>query len=61
MTSPFLKVIYEVTDDLPSGEPWPPDGRDLWSVVKSEFGVTTWRRLTLVQKSIPTPEVGRDH
>jgi hypothetical protein len=51
----FLLIVRDVTDDLPSGEPWPPDGRDLWSIVSRANGLTTWRRL-VVAKKISVPE-----
>jgi hypothetical protein len=47
-----VTIIHEITDDLPSGEPWPPDGRDLWSIVSRANGLTTWRRLVLAKKTI---------
>ena len=42
-----LTISYATTDDLPSGQPWMPDGRDFWSVVSRANGTTKWRRLSL--------------
>jgi hypothetical protein len=52
MADYYLLVVRDITDDLPSGEPWPPDGRDLWSIVSRANDLTTWRRLVLAKKTI---------
>jgi len=45
-----LAIIYETTDDLPDGQPWPPDGKDFWSLVAPRAnGVTRWRRIALTE------------
>jgi hypothetical protein len=54
MTHYSLTAIHELTDDLPSGEPWMPDGRDFWSIVDQANGRTKWRRIVLTKKSKPS-------
>jgi hypothetical protein len=57
MTSPALIVLYEVTQDNCDGAPWPPDGKDFWSVVARRYGSTIWRRITLAQQPIFQPSL----
>lgn len=40
MTVPHLTVVHADTQDNLNGQPWPPDGNDLWSVVDRTNGVT---------------------
>ena len=42
-----LAIQHQVTEDLPDGQPWPPDGADLWCIVKRSHGFTQWRRVAL--------------
>ena len=42
-----LAIQHQVTEDLPDGQPWPPDGADLWCIVKRSHGFTQWRRVFL--------------
>jgi hypothetical protein len=51
MTSPALVVLYEITQDNLDGSPWPPCGRDHWSIVKRERGHTTWRRFAFTNQT----------
>lgn len=44
---PALQIAYAITDDLPDGQPWPPDGADYWAVVTRAHGYTCWRRIFL--------------
>jgi hypothetical protein len=48
-TLPGLAVIYETTDNNLDGQPWPPDGNDLWCVVERGQGVMHWRRIALME------------
>jgi hypothetical protein len=41
-----LAVTYARTENLFSGEPWPPDGSDFWAVVTRDRKHTIWRRIT---------------
>jgi hypothetical protein len=43
-------ISYVVTEDCPDGQPWPPDGDDLWCVVARTHDFTRWRRITLQSK-----------
>jgi hypothetical protein len=42
-----LCIIHVRTQDNTNGEPWPPDGDGLWSVVRRERGLTVWRHISL--------------
>jgi hypothetical protein len=53
-----FKISYFVTEDLPGGRPWPPDGDDLWCVVARSHGFTRWRRIGLQQKQSITVALG---
>ena len=57
--APALIVSYDTTQDNLDGSPWPPDGGDLWSVVKRANGSTTWRRVTLSATYFRTPVSAR--
>jgi len=57
MNSPALVVFYETTQDNGDGSPWPPDGKDLWSIVSRANGSTRWRRITLAQQQIFQPSL----
>jgi hypothetical protein len=50
MTAATFAIAYVVTEDLPGGRPWPPDGTDFWAVVRRSHGFTRWRRITLQSK-----------
>ena len=40
---------YQITENLPNGEPWPPDGNDYWGQAPgAPHGFTRWRRVELV-------------
>jgi hypothetical protein len=56
-----IRIHYEITQDNFDGSPWPPDGADLWVVVRrgrvgvawdldspdTPAGFTKWRRIAL--------------
>jgi hypothetical protein len=42
-----LQIAYDLTEDLPNGQPWPPDGADYWAVVARGGSLTRWRRIFL--------------
>lgn len=46
-----LAIEYQVTEDLPNGTLWPPDGADFWSVVVRCSGFTRWRQIYLTKQS----------
>ncbi len=45
---PVLSIKYDVTEDLPDGQAWPPDGDGFWSAVSRADGCTRWRRIALI-------------
>jgi hypothetical protein len=48
--SATFAISYFVTEDDPDGQPWPPNGDDLWRVIARSHGFTRWRRITLQSK-----------
>lgn len=42
-----LTITHAITEDLPDGQPWPPDGDGFWSIVRRANGCTKWRRVIL--------------
>jgi hypothetical protein len=50
-----IRFSYAVTVDNFNGEPWPPDGDDLWSIVGRVDGFTKWRRLILQMPASISP------
>jgi hypothetical protein len=45
-----LVITYAVTDDNFNGEPWMPDGSDIWAIVTRGHGRTKWRRITATSR-----------
>jgi hypothetical protein len=56
--SVMIEIIYAITEDLPDGQPWPPNGMDFWAVASRSHGVTRWRRITLQSKQSAAVALG---
>jgi hypothetical protein len=53
-----IQILYDVTNDSPDGEPWPPpDSNVLWAVVRRANGRTLWRAIQLTQVRSTAPDV----
>lgn len=53
-------ITHAVTDDLPNGTPWLPDGdaNIFWSMVTRASGRTVWRRIALKEEEPSSPKGG---
>jgi hypothetical protein len=47
LASPGIVITYARTENLFSGQSWPPDGSDFWAVVTRDRTHTIWRRIAI--------------
>jgi hypothetical protein len=53
-----IEITYAVTENLPDGQPWLPDGTDFWAIVRRTRELTRWRRIGLQSKQSVAAALG---